>query len=68
MKIISNRLTLIRNSTLLLLSLTLFSCDPVQTIQVRNETDADATVTVVFNKGEYEYKFNELIESDTLII
>ena len=44
------------------------SCDPAQTLLVSNETDAEATVTVVFNKGEHAYKFIEPTASDTLII
>jgi len=68
MKIISNRLTLIRNAGLFLVLLTFFSCDPAQTVLISNETDADATVMVVFKKGDYRYKFVEPTVSDTLII
>ena len=68
MKIFSNRLTLIRNSGLFLLLLTFVSCDPAQTMLITNETDADATVMVVFKKGDHHYKFVEPTASDTLII
>ncbi|MFT4762618.1 MAG: hypothetical protein ACI9XO_004856, partial [Paraglaciecola sp.] len=68
MEIFNNRLTLIKNSGLFLLLLTFVSCDPAQTILVTNETNADATVMVVFKKGDYRYKFIEPTASDTLII
>ena len=68
MKIFSNRLTLFRNSGLFLLLLTFISCDPAQTVLITNETDADATVMIVFKKGDHNYKFVEPTMSDTLII
>jgi hypothetical protein len=68
MKIICSLLTLIRNSGLFLLLLIFVSCDPAQTIQIVNQTDADATVMLVFKKGEHAYKFVEPTQSDTLII
>ena len=67
-KIFSNRLTFIRNLGLFLLVLTFVSCDPAQTLLISNETDADATVMVVFKKGDHYYKFVEPSASDTLII
>lgn len=68
MKIFNNKLTLIRNLGLFLLLLTFVSCDSAQTLLISNETDADATVMVVFKKGDYHYKFVEPTASDTLII
>jgi len=68
MKIICNALSLIKYLGLFLLLLIFVSCDPAQTIQIVNETDAAATVMVVFKKGDHDYKFVESTESDTLII
>ncbi|MGK0309048.1 MAG: hypothetical protein ACI8RP_002016 [Urechidicola sp.] len=68
MKIFINRFILIRNFALFLLLLTFASCDPAQTLLISNETDADATVIVVFNKGAHYYKFVEPSASDTLVI
>lgn len=68
MKIFNNRLTLIKNSVVFFLLLTFVSCDPAQTMLISNETNADATVMVVFKKGEHYYKFPEPTASDTLII
>ncbi len=68
MKIISNRLTLIRNLGLFLLLLTFISCDPAQTVLITNETETNASVMVVFKKGDHHYKFVEPTASDTLII
>ena len=68
MRIFNYTLILIRNSGLFLLLLTFVSCDPAQTLLISNETDADATVMVVFKKGDYQYKFVEPLASDTLVI
>ncbi len=68
MKIFTNRLALTRSLGLFLLLLVFVSCDPAQTLLISNETDADARVMVVFNKGEHRYKFVEPNASDTLII
>lgn len=68
MKNSNNRLTLIKSAGLFLLLLTFISCDPAQTVLISNETNADATVMVVFKKGDYSYKFVEPTASDTLII
>lgn len=63
-----NQSTIVRNFALFLITLTFASCDPAQTLLISNETNADATVMVVFNKGEHYYKFVEPSASDTLII
>ena len=68
MKIICNALSLIKYLGFFLLLLIFTSCDPAQTIRISNETDDEATVTVVFKKGDHNYKFVEPTESDTLII
>ncbi len=68
MKIICSVLNLFKYLGFFLVLLTFISCDPAQTLKISNETDADATVMVVFKKGEHAYKFVEPTASDTLII
>ena len=67
MSILNNRLTLIRNAGLFLLLLTFVSCDPAQTLLISNETDADATVTVVFKKGDSHQALFDMCASSDFI-
>ncbi|MFT5166293.1 MAG: hypothetical protein ACI8P3_001524 [Saprospiraceae bacterium] len=53
---------------LFLIALTFGACDPVHGLRIENKTVEKAKVTIVFKKGEYQYKFNEEINSDTLVI
>jgi hypothetical protein len=68
MKTNTNKFTTKRIFTLFFIALTFASCDPAQTLLISNETDADATVMVIFNKGNHYYKFVEPSASDTLVI
>lgn len=53
---------------LIMLSGSLFSCDPSQEIWIENRTEATATVKFIFSNPDGYYDFDPTSSSDTLLI